>query len=196
MRIPKTDPIAAKLPTAAMAEPPADTADAPSSSRTPRMSWSPSKANVVTTRALTTNTATPAWANTASRSPRRTATIPAMPPSITYAASSRPAPLTAAARTAISAVRTIAAPPSRSTVTSIPMAASGSAYGSHMRPAVSLSARTAISSNRLSRSMTLLRCQNSRRNRQVQVSSRLITRIDSTTKPASRATSRPPLLSA
>ncbi len=63
------------------------------------------------------------------------------------------------------------------------------------RPAVTLSANTATSSSRLISSSTLLRCQNSRRNRQVQVSRTAITRIDSTTKPISRATSRPPSLS-
>ena len=68
-------------------------------------------------------------------------------------------------------VRTIATPASSSTVTSIRTAASGSAYGRMSRPAVSLSANTANSSSRLSSSRTLLRCQNSRRNRQVQVSS-------------------------
>ena len=81
--IPNTEPITAKLPTAATAEPPADRADAPSSSSRPRMSCSPSSAKMATTRALTTSTAMPAWTNTASRSPRRTATIPAIPPSIT-----------------------------------------------------------------------------------------------------------------
>ena len=71
----------------------------------------------------------------------------------------------------MSAVSTIATPASSRTVTIIPTAASGSAYGSHGRPAVSLSANTATSSSRLSSSSTLLRCQNSRRNRQVHVSS-------------------------
>ena len=59
VRIPNTDPMTAKLPTAATAEPPAETADAPHSSSTPRMSWSPSSANVSTTSALTANTAMP-----------------------------------------------------------------------------------------------------------------------------------------
>ena len=46
VRIPNTDPMTAKLPTAATAAPPADTAAAPTSSSTPRTSWSPSSANV------------------------------------------------------------------------------------------------------------------------------------------------------
>ncbi len=91
------------------------------------MSWSPSIANVSTTSAFTTNTAKPAWTNTLSRSPRRTPTMPAIPPNSTYAPSSRPVPLTAAASTAIRAVITIATPASRRTVTSIPTAARGSA---------------------------------------------------------------------
>ena len=71
----------------------------------------------------------------------------------------------------MSAMSTIATPASRSTVTSMPTAASGRAYGSHARPAVSFSARTDTSRSSESSSSTLLRCQNSRRNRQVQVSS-------------------------
>ena len=130
--------------------------------------------------------------------------MPAIPPSSTYAASSTPALVptavvaaalvTAAASSAISEVMTIAAPASSSTATIIPTAASGRAYGSHGRPAVSLSATTANRSRSDSSSRTLLRCQNSRRNRHVQVSSSPITSSDRTTNPTSRATSRPPSL--
>ena len=69
----------------------------------------------------------------------------------------------------------IATPASSRTVSSIPTAASGSDVGQpRAGPAVSLSANTANSSSRLSSSRTLLRCQNSRRNRQIQASRRPI----------------------
>ena len=65
VRIPNREPSTANEPTVATAAPPAETAAAPNSSTTPRMSWSPSSPNVAMTSALTTNTANPAWTNTA-----------------------------------------------------------------------------------------------------------------------------------
>ena len=67
------------MPTAATPEPAAETPDANHSSRTPRTSRAPSSEKIVTTAALTTNTAIAAWTKTWRRSPRRMATMPAMP---------------------------------------------------------------------------------------------------------------------
>ena len=61
------------------------------------MSRSPRSENTDTTIALTSATAMPAWTNTCSLSPRRTVTIPAMPPRNTYAAISSEEPFTAPA---------------------------------------------------------------------------------------------------
>ncbi len=80
VRIPNTDPSTANKPTAAIPEPAAEAAEANHSSRMPRRSRAPSNEKTVTTSAFTTKTAIAAWTNTGSRSPRRTATMPAMPP--------------------------------------------------------------------------------------------------------------------
>ncbi len=80
VRIPNTEPRTANVPTAAMAEPTAEAAEANHSSSTPWTSRAPSRENTDTTRAFTTNTAIAAWKNTCRRSPLRTATMPATPP--------------------------------------------------------------------------------------------------------------------
>ena len=73
-------PRTANVPTAAMPDPAAEAADANHSSRMPRRSRAPSSEKTETTSAFTTKTATAAWTKTWSRSPRRTATMPAIPP--------------------------------------------------------------------------------------------------------------------
>ncbi len=80
VRIPKTLPRTANVPTATTAAPPPASAEAPHSWTTPVRSRWPRSPKVVTTIASTIATAMPAWTNAFSRSPRRIATIPAAPP--------------------------------------------------------------------------------------------------------------------
>ena len=80
VRMPKTEPRTANVPTAATPEPSAEAAEANHSSTMPWTSRAPSSENTVTTMAFTTKTANAAWTKTWSRSPLRITTMPARPP--------------------------------------------------------------------------------------------------------------------
>ena len=125
MRIPNTEPSTANVPTAATEDPIAAAADANHSSRTPRMSRAPSNEKIETTTMLTTKTAIAAWTNTCSRSPLRTAMMPAMPPRKVYDANSRELPLRAPPMIAMTAMTIVATDASSRIASSIPMAAVG-----------------------------------------------------------------------
>ncbi len=194
MVIPNTLPMTANVPTAMTAAPTPAAAEAPHSWRTPVGSCLPSSPKVVTTSASTTATAIPAWTNTLSRSPRRTATIPAAPPKNTNAVISTEPAFTAPATIAITAVSIIAVPASSRRAARIPTAAVGTMYGIAARPAVTSRANVANTSINPTRVRTLFRCHSSGRKRQIQASTSPTRSVEKSAQPASLAKSHSAVL--
>src|SRR6476659_4767656 len=170
-------------------DPAAEAADANHSSRIPRISLAPSSEKTETTSAFTTNTATAAWTKTCNRSPRRTATMPAIPPRKMYVVNSSELPLTAPPITAMTAMTIVASEASSRIANRMAIAAVGRKNGSVGRPAVILSARVAPTTSRPIRTSTLSRCHRPGRNRQIQASRMPTTRTASSSQPAKLATS-------
>ena len=111
--------------------------------------------------------------NGASRSPRRTTMIPAVPPSRMYVAELHAADDRRRRCSASIAVTISAAPASSSTASNRPTAAVGTTYGSTDRSPVALSASTATINRRAISSSAELRCQICGRKRHSQPSSRI-----------------------
>ena len=98
------------------------------------MSRAPRNEKTETTRALTTKTAIDAWTKTCSRSPRRTPTIPAIPPRKMYVVNSSEPPFTAPPMIATMAMTMVASDASSRIARSIAIAAVGRKNG-RRRPA-------------------------------------------------------------
>ena len=118
----------------------------------------------ITTRTFTTATASPAWTKTWSRSPRRTATMPAIPPRKHVGRELERGPVDGPGEHRDQrGHQTVAAPASSRTVRSIPTAAVRQEDTAGRRPAVSFSANVGEQrASSPSSSRTLLRCQSSR----------------------------------